>query len=840
MSSASLKLSNISKTYPGVRALDDMSIECMPGEIHAILGENGSGKSTLLGIASGSVQPDGGQIEIMGNVFSHIDPTTSHAIGLSTVYQDDSLVRELSAAENLYLGAVKDFPSYGAMRKWAQSILDERGVDLDASTMVGDLNAAQRQLLEITKALIIEPKVLLLDEPTSTLDIDGVKYVSQTIRDLASRGTAIIYVSHRLPEILDFADRVTILRDGINQGTFDIDESVSEKDLVTKMIGREVSEEFPDKRVMQSDEKVLSVNGLSADNCYDVTFSVKAGEIVGFAGAEGNGQVAALRALVGLNDASGDVQVRDESIRFGTPSEALKSGLLFLSSDRSGESIYGALGVRENMMVQVLNRFSKKGIVSRSEEEAETQEYVEGFKIVTSTLDQPISGLSGGNQQKVVASRAFLYGSDVVLIDEPTQGVDAGARIDIYNNLRTKVNQGSSCVISSSDAMELAGLCDRVYVFSRGRIIRELVGDDVTEEKIVSSFLLSKGHEDDITKQSPSIMNGMMQTLASGNSKWWVPLIFLSLLIAAIGTAASLKHEYFLSAINFRHLLLATAPLAIVAMAQFNVILIRGFDISVGSMMSLIVVVSSYLISSKTDASLIFVGVVICLLIGLVVGAINGWLTHYAKIGPIVATIAMLSVLQGIALLVRPTPGGLISTGFNDILRARIGGLPASFFVLIAIAIAADFWLHRSRSGLQLKSVGFREEAAKRNGVKTNYVIMRSYILAAVCAAIAGLFLGSEVGVGHPTVGSTYTLASIAAAVIGGAALTGGRGSFISTLFGALFFALIANIVSLFGFNTAVGIVVSGALTLIAVFMYSGLKPAGALIRRIGKQLHGR
>jgi ribose transport system ATP-binding protein len=833
MAAVSLKLSDVSKTYPGVRALDRVSFECRAGEIHAVLGENGSGKSTLLGIASGAVTPDSGTIEIVGRPLAWSDPLLARELGLTTVYQDDSLVRELSVAQNLFLAATDPSLTWSAMKDWAARQLAGYGLDLAPDTLVGDLTPAERQFLEIVKALISKPKVLLLDEPTSTLDLDGVRKLAGIVRRLAEAGTAIVYVSHRLPEILDLADRVTILRDGIGRGTYDISESLSEKDLIALMVGRSIEAEYPQKG-RGTDEAVLSVCGLTGANFRDVSFSLGRGEILGFAGAEGNGQRDVIRALGGLRDADGSIVCNGTPIRLGAPRRTMDGGLLFLSADRATESIFPELGVRENMTLQVLDRFAGNGLVSSAREKDEARALVQEYGIVTPSLEQPISGLSGGNQQKSVLARSFLYGADVVLIDEPTQGVDAGARFEIYRSIRRKIAEGGSCIVNSSDAMELSGICDRVLVFSRGRIVRELTGADVSEENIVSSFLTAReAHAAAASAQSPSLLHAVFETLAAGSSKWWVPLAFLFLLTLLVGGYAAARTDVFLTAVNLKHILLAAAPLALVAMAQFCVLLVRGFDISVGSMMSLTVVLASFIIGANVGPLQLALGIAGCILAGLAVGAFNGWMVRFAGVNAVITTIAMLSVLQGIALMLRPTPGGLVSPGFTQFLQLEIGPFPASFFVLIACAIAGDFWLHRTKSGLSLQAVGFREQAAKRNGVRTNFVHFRAYLLASLLATLAGFFLSSEVQVGHPTIGSTYTLTSIAAAVLGGAALTGGRGSFLGTLFGALFFTLTVNVISLLGLNTAVGIIVSGALTLFAVFIYSGLKPAELLIRRI-------
>jgi ribose transport system ATP-binding protein len=834
MGPVSLKLTDISKTYPGVRALDHMNLECLAGEIHAVLGENGSGKSTLLGIASGSVTPDSGAIEIMGRPLTAADPLAARELGLATVYQDDSLVRELTVAQNLFLGAGDASLAYGSMNGWARAQLAAYGLELRPEALVGDLTPAERQFLEIVKALTSRPKVLLLDEPTSTLDLDGVKKLSGIVRRLAAEGTAIVYVSHRLPEILDLADRVTILRDGIGQGTYQISDALSERDLIALMVGRSIEAEYPQKGVGFTDDAMLSVTGLSGASFRDISLSLRRGEILGFAGAEGNGQRDVIRALAGLQDSSGSIACNGKPVRIGTPRDAIGAGLLFLSADRAAESVFPELGVRENITLQVLDRFASAGLVSAAREHEEARALVQEYGVVTPSLVQPISGLSGGNQQKSVLARSFLYGANVVLIDEPTQGVDAGARFEIYRAIRRKVAEGGACVVNSSDALELAGICDRVLVFSRGRIIRELAGPEVTEENIVSSFLMSKQeHAANTEAGPPTLLHRAFETLAAGSSKWWIPLGFLLALTVIVSGYAAVQTDVFLTAINLRHILLATAPLALVAMAQFNVLLVRGFDISVGSMMSLTVVIGSFIIGANIGPAALALGLAGCLLAGLAVGSFNGWMVRFAGVNPVITTIAMLSVLQGIALMLRPTPGGLVNPAFTEFLRAQVGPLPVSFFALVALAGLGDLWLHRTASGLKLQAVGFREQAAKRNGVRANFVHLRAYVLAAVMATVAGFFLASEVGVGHPTIGSTYTLTSIAAAVLGGAALSGGRGSFLGTLFGALFFSLTVNIISLLGLNTAVGIIVSGALTLFAVFIYSGLKPAELLVRRM-------
>jgi len=835
-----LRIEDVSKTYPGVLALDRFSIDCRAGEVHAILGENGSGKTTLMKIASGTIAPDGGVVEINGAKLASVDPRLARRLGLATVYQDDSLIRELSVAQNLFLAAPPESVAFGAMVPWARDQLARFGVQTDPTAAVGSLSPAQRQFIEIVKALLSDPKVLLLDEPTSTLDMDGVRKLTDLIHKLTAGGAGIVYVSHRLPEILELAQRVTILRDGVHRGTFPITAEVSEHDLVSLMVGRDIGSEYPPKPATLSDRVVLSVRGLSGDLFSDVSFDAHAGEIVGFAGAEGNGQREALRAIVGLEDAQGAIVCHGAAVDASAPRSALESGIVFLSADRPGEAVFPDLGVQKNMTLSRLSDFARLGFLSGSNERAAARLMKADFTVVTASLDKPISGLSGGNQQKAVLARSFRAGAKAVLIDEPTQGVDAGARFEIYKAVRENISGSGACVVNSSDAQELAGICDRVLVFSRGRIVRELRGDDVNEERIVASFLTVRDAKTLKERSEPAafsrILSGLIRYFVHGSETWWMPLAFLAALTALVVLYAASKSDVFLRPINLRHMLQSTAPAALVAMAQLNVLLVRGLDVSVGSLMSLTVVAASFLIASDVPLLMAILGTLGCLAIGAVVGLANGSLVRYAKINAVITTIAMLSVLQGVALIGRPIPDGAIDSGFSELLKRHVGFAPVWTAALIVLAILGDLWLHRSRAGLEVKATGFREEAARRNGVAVGFVQVRAYVAASVMAAAAGLFLGAEVGVGHPTVGENFPLMSIAAAVLGGAALGGGRGSYTGAFFGAFFFTLMINVISILGLSAAVGVIASGAMTLMAIFFYSGLAEVDRLLRRLFAQ----
>ena len=486
-----LSLRGISKRYGPVQANDDVSIDVYAGEIHAVVGENGSGKSTLLGIASGTVVPDSGVVKIAGQALTSASAKMAMELGLGMAYQTMTEVIGLTVAENLYLAApASERPKYGRMESWAAGKLGEYELEMiSPGAETATLSLAQRQMLEVVQALLSRPKVLLLDEPTTALGHTDVERLHALVRTLAGVGTAVVYVSHRLPEVLTVADRITVLRDGVSQGTFAA-EGMSEADVIRLMIGRPLEHAFPDATVAASDEVLVQISHLRGRRFGPVDLDLNRGEIVGIAGAEGNGQVQFLRALAGIEPSNGTVRCAGKAVDVRTPPGPLRAGIVLLSSNRKEESIFTALGVRANATLQVLKRFARLGLVSRARERGPVSTLVRRLRLKATSIEQPAQYHSGGNQQKVALMRPFLKGNlHVILADEPTQGVDVGARRDIYEALRAKADEGAAVLIKSSDPIELSGLCDRVVVMSRGRVVDEIAKADLGEHRIISAIV---------------------------------------------------------------------------------------------------------------------------------------------------------------------------------------------------------------------------------------------------------------------------------------------------------------------------------------------------------------
>jgi ribose transport system ATP-binding protein len=484
----------VSKAFGAVQALRDVSVDCRAGEIHALVGENGSGKSTLLGIASGFLAPDGGDVEIGGVRLRRASPAAARRLGLGIAYQDYSHVLDLTVAENMVLALpVEARPPYGRMDRWAAETLAGFRLDLSPAAATATLSLAERQLLEVVKALLTRPKVLLLDEPTTALGPDAVEQLHALVLEQAREGVGIVYVGHRLPEVLAVADRVTVLRDGVGQGTFEA-ASVSEEALVALMIGRPLEVAFPERRgEPDANEVVLAVSGLRGERFGPVDLAVRRGEILGIAGAEGNGQVQFLRALAGIERSTGSASCDGAALDTRSPLGPLRAGVVLLSGDRRGEALFPVLSVRANATLQVLGRLARAGVVRRGRERHAISALVDRLRVRMGSAEQPVASLSGGNQQKISLIRPLLRGDvRVILAEEPTQGVDVGARFDIYEALRAKADEGVAAVVKSSDPIELSGLCDRVVVMSRGRIVQELHRHELGERRIVEAIVGSR------------------------------------------------------------------------------------------------------------------------------------------------------------------------------------------------------------------------------------------------------------------------------------------------------------------------------------------------------------
>jgi ribose transport system ATP-binding protein len=809
-----LRLSGITKYFGSVPALVDVSLDVFPGEVHAILGENGAGKSTLMNIISGVFQPSAGTIDVGGERVSPMTPKKSAALGVSIAYQHPAVLNDLTVLENLRVALPGHAFADGDPKAIAQRLLTDVGLDVPLKARAEDLTVPQRHLLEIAKALATQPKILIMDEPTAALDQDATEMLFERIRRLARSGTAVIYITHRMAELRQIADRVTVLRDGRLRGTAPAS-AVSDQDLLTMIVGRSLASAFPPKATGTTPVN-FAVRALSGQNFTDVSFAVGRGQIIGIAGVDGNGQAELMRALASLQPWTGEVLLDGQSLK----PEDLRGKAAYMPCDRHEEGLATDLSVRENATFTALDRFTNAGVLSRGKEFAEVESVFASLAVKTPGLEAKILSLSGGNQQKVVMARALMSQPGFIIADQPTQGVDVGARFEIYRILRQVSQAGTPVIVNSSDSAELEGLCDVVVVMSRGRVTEILTGADITEERIVGAAVQSETHVASIGAPSERIeksRRGWRHFVQTDNAT----ALPLAAVVALLGLYVFGQNANYLSFFNISNILLLATALGFIALGQTVALLMGGIDLSVGPLAGFLVVVGSFFINDGQPATTIALGFLLMFLCAAVVGAINGSLMRFANFTPIAATLAMYIGLQGMSFVLRDGPDGYINFAVMDTLTWKLGPIPVAFIVLIALALIGETLLRRSRGGWQLRAVGSEEGAARRLGIRVDRVFVLGYVLASLLTACGAVMLMAQIGVGDPAQGITYTLSSITAVVLGGTSLRGGRGTFLGTLLGAVLLTEVLNAGSFLGLSQAYQYFYQGALIVVAALIYA-------------------
>lgn len=484
-----VEMEHINKSFPGVKALDDVSFCLRAGEVMALLGENGAGKSTLMKILSGVYQKDSGTIHIFGKEVQDLNPKKAQELGVAIIHQELNLCGHLTVAENIFLGhetMKKGLLSDKEMRLKAKKVLDELNMDISADAVVGDLAVSKQQMIEIAKALSINAKILIMDEPTSALTSKEIEDLFVIIRKLTSQGMGIVYISHRLEELQHIVDRITIIRDGKYITSMDFKDT-SLQAIITNMVGREIKEKFPRVSCVRG-RKILEVKHLNAGNMVkDINLELFEGEIVGIAGLMGAGRTETTRAIFGVDSKeSGEIILDGETIHINNPMDAIRAGIVLAPEDRKKDGLCTKLSIRENVGLPNLDFLSNRfGVIKRKKEEKITMEAVENLKIKVASIENNADSLSGGNMQKVVVGKWLARKSRVVIFDEPTRGIDVGAKVEIYHLMNDLKKQGIGVMFVSSEMPEVIGISDRVIVMCDGRITGVFSTDEVSQDLIL-------------------------------------------------------------------------------------------------------------------------------------------------------------------------------------------------------------------------------------------------------------------------------------------------------------------------------------------------------------------
>ena len=494
-----LEASSIEKSFAGVRALKGVSFDLLPGEVHAVVGENGAGKSTLIKIITGAEQADSGSLTVAGQLVRHIDPATSRALGIAVIYQQPALFPHLTVAENIALALESGSPwrrvDWAARSSRAAELLARIGSAIDPGRLVESLSMPEQQIVEIAKAIGADARIVLMDEPTASLTDREVERLFRVITLLRSHAVGVIYISHRLEEVFAISDRITVLRDGHTVATREAGD-IDRAQLIQMMVGREISAVYP-KRPVSRGEPALELRSLSnrAAGIRDITLTVHRGEIVGLAGLVGSGRTQVAETVFGLTPPdSGEIVVHGATRRISSPADAIRAGIAYVPEDRRQHGVVLEMSVAANTTLASLASVSAHGIIDRAAERARAQDYVKRLRIKTASVHAEVGTLSGGNQQKVALARWLSTRPSVIILDEPTQGVDVGSKAEIHGLMQKLVEQGLAILMISSELPEILGMSDRIAVMHRGAIRGVLTRAEATQSRILALALNQEGH----------------------------------------------------------------------------------------------------------------------------------------------------------------------------------------------------------------------------------------------------------------------------------------------------------------------------------------------------------
>ena len=485
-----LEMRQITKRFPGVLALDKANLNLRPGEVHCLLGENGAGKSTMMKILAGAQPLDSGEILIDGAPVQITSPHQAQELGISMIYQEFNLSPYLSVAENIFLGREprigrSPFIDWKRMYREAEAILKRIRVDLDVRRPVNELSVAQQQMVEIAKALSVQAKIIVMDEPSATLTDHELAALFELIRSLRAAGIGLVYISHRLEEVFEIGDQVTVMRDGQHVATKPAS-ALTREDIIRMMVGRELTEEYP-KEFFKLGEERMRVEGLAREGAFkDVSFTLRTGEIVGLTGLVGAGRTEVARAIFGADrKTAGQIYLDGKPVEIRSPQDAIKHGVGLLTEDRKNQGLVLGMTVRENTTLSNLSALVKGLFINRKYERTVAEKYVHELQIKTPSIEQVVQNLSGGNQQKVVLAKWLFTQSRVLIFDEPTRGIDVGAKAEIFKLMNALIGRGVAILMISSELPEVLGMCDRIMVMHEGRLAGELMRDEASQEKIM-------------------------------------------------------------------------------------------------------------------------------------------------------------------------------------------------------------------------------------------------------------------------------------------------------------------------------------------------------------------
>jgi ABC-type sugar transport system ATPase subunit/ribose/xylose/arabinose/galactoside ABC-type transport system permease subunit len=816
-----LECRGVGKVFPGVTALEGVDLKVRRGEVHALVGQNGAGKSTLVKVLTGVYQPSRGELLIDGRPARFASPAAAEAAGIIIVHQDQQLVAQFDATRNMFLGreiARRGLLDFDRMRSKAQDLLARLGASFPATTLARDLTVAQRELVAIAAALLREPKVLILDEPTASLSNADAELIFGIVRQLRADGVTVVYISHYLDEVFDLVDRITVLRDGRLVSTVVVADTTRER-VIDEIVGRSLRQLYP-KEAVELGDPALVVKGLSHPPAVnDVSLTIRAGEIFGVAGLLGAGRTELAMTLIGaLDRKGGTVSVSGRASAPRSPRDAKKQGFALIPEDRRHEGLVTDLTVRENLSLAYIAQFASCGVLRLGAERAAVQNLIERLRISPPSLRTVSRYLSGGNQQKVVIGRWLLGNARLFVFDEPTTGVDVGSKIEIYKQMGALARSGAAIMFISSDFEELVGICDRIAVMRKGAIVST---HEASELDVPRLMMIATGadHSDEQSANTVAapVESGLRPPRERGIS-WlsrWGTIAGMAIVFAAF----SLLAPNFLSVNNLSDVLKQGSLLAFVALGLTAALVAGGFDMSAGAVNQFAANLAAGMISKGLGTlTALCVGVGA----GLATGLVNAALVLLFRMPPFVATLGSMFVVMGLTLLYNQGQALTLydQSAFFRIGQGTVGPIPTIAILLACLLAALHVFFKHTCAGLRMYAVGENVAAAELRGIDRRRAVTTSFLTAGGVLGLSGVVLASySYGASAAAAALDFLVGALAAAFLGASLSRTGELDMIGTTIAALFLASLSNGLILLGVSNLALPGIQGTVLILSILL---------------------
>lgn len=797
-------LSGATKTFGGTVAIANVAIELRAGEVLALLGENGAGKSTCVKLLAGVYRPDAGSLLINGEPVHFASPLEAQRAGIAVMHQHPGLFPDLSIGENLFIGQVGSDAGASSwridrarIRSEAGRLLKLVGLNADIDAPLSRLRTSEQQLVEIARALSLNARVLIMDEPTAALSQREVERLFAVVDDLRSHGVAMMFVGHRMDEIYRVADRIAVLRDGRLVGT-EPAATLTRERAVQLMVGRSLEALYPHNDATPGDV-VLRVEGLSREGLFrDVSFDLRAGEILGFGGLVGSGRTEIARVLFGIDSpTSGRILLDGAPVRFGSARDAMDRGIAYVSEDRIGQSLVMDFSILTNASLTVLDKATRGGLVARAKELAFAAPSLDRLRLRFKSYDQPVSTLSGGNQQKVVLAKWLATKPRVLILDEPTQGIDVQAKADVHAMIVDLAKQGLAIIVISSELPELLGMCDRMIVLREGAVTAHFDRAEATQEKVITAATGADAVERDALRATAG---GETAVVPDQTKPAWKRLFArrefgLVAAIAAVVLPVFVLNPRIASGANLSALAMDAGLLMTVAVGQMLVVITRNIDLSVAAVIGLAAYGAASTLHTHPEIGVLG-GVLLACGIGLLAGLVNGLVITYGRVPAIVVTLGTMTIFRGINSL---WAGGTqisadqVPQSWLDMTSVTLAGIPAVLLIAVAVLAAVAWGLRSTVIGRELYAIGSNPGGAQLIGIPARARILLAFAASGLLAGFDGALWASRYATVDARVAYGFELTVIAAVVVGGIAVRGGSGTVLGVALGALTLLIINN-----------------------------------------------